>query len=157
MGERREFEFRVHVQALQSLHALALATVEAITVSTLRFSAEDEKLTRDGLDFLANQGKLGAVVAQFPISFKHTDENRVYLRKLIAMFRDYPLAIEIRHSSWNKPDVLREFSNVGVGFVNIDQPLLGKALPSNEDRLGIASARPQLSAVVCFKQSRGSL
>jgi uncharacterized protein YecE (DUF72 family) len=106
-----------------------LTTVESTSASTLRFTAEDEKLTREGLDSLANEGKLGAVLAQFPISFRNTDENRSYVQKLIAMFgRDYPLAIEIRHSSWNEPAVLREFSSLGVGFVNIDQPLLGKAL-----------------------------
>ena len=106
-----------------------LATMESTSASTLRFTAEDEKLTREGLDSLANGGKLGAVLAQFPISFRNTDENRSYLQKLIAMFgRDYPLAIEIRHSSWNEPAVLHEFSSLGVGFVNIDQPLLGKAL-----------------------------
>jgi uncharacterized protein YecE (DUF72 family) len=67
-------------------------------------------------------------VAQFPISFKNTDENRDYLRKLIGRFQDYPLAIEVRHSDWNDRSLLREFTRLGVGFVNVDQPLVGKAL-----------------------------
>src|SRR6185437_6206588 len=83
----------------------------------------------EGLDSLATDGKLGAVLAQFPISFKNTEENRTYLQKLIAMFGgNYPLAVEVRHSSWNEEAVLHELSRCGVGFVNIDQPLLGKAL-----------------------------
>jgi uncharacterized protein YecE (DUF72 family) len=105
-----------------------LATVEPTSASTLRFSSEDEKLTREGLDSLAAEGKLGAVVAQFPISFKNIEENRAYLQKLIAMFGDYPLAVEVRHSTWNDSAVLHEFASSGIGFVNVDQPLLGKAM-----------------------------
>ncbi|MFL6350437.1 MAG: DUF72 domain-containing protein [Bryobacteraceae bacterium] len=105
-----------------------LATVEPTSASTLRFSSEDEKLTREGLDSLFAEGKLGAELAHFPISFKKVEENREYLEKLIAMFGDYPLAVEVRHSSWSDPAVLREFSRLGVGFVNIHQPLLGRAM-----------------------------
>jgi uncharacterized protein YecE (DUF72 family) len=105
-----------------------IAKVEPTSAVTLRFSPEDEKLTREGLDSLALESKLGAVLAQFPISFKNTAENREYLRKLIAMFGDYPLAIEVRHATWNEEAVLREFATLGAGFVNIDQPLLGKAI-----------------------------
>lgn len=105
-----------------------IANVEPTSAATIRFTSEDEKLTREGFDPLATAGKLGAVLAQFPISFKNTDENREYLRKLIAMFHEYPLAIEIRHSDWNDRTVLHEFTSLGVGFVNVDQPLLGKAI-----------------------------
>jgi uncharacterized protein YecE (DUF72 family) len=104
-----------------------IVTIEPTSAATLRFSSEDERLTREGLDSLATDGKLGAVVAQFPISFKNTDENRGYLRKLVSMFGgDYSLAIEVRHLSWNEEMVLHKFSSLGVGFVNVDQPLLGK-------------------------------
>jgi uncharacterized protein YecE (DUF72 family) len=105
-----------------------VANVEPTSAATLRFTSEDEKLTREGFDSLAAAGKLGAVVAQFPISFKNTEENRAYLQKLIAMFREYPLAIEVRDSGWNDPNLLHEFAALRVGFVNIDQPLLGRAM-----------------------------
>lgn len=68
------------------------------------------------------------MLAQFPISFKNTSENREYLRKLSAMFRDYPLAVEVRHATWNEPGVLEEFTSLAVGFVNLDQPLIGRAI-----------------------------
>src|SRR5215469_12039443 len=35
----------------------------------LSVSTEDEKLAREGLDSIAKEGKLGAVLIQFPISF----------------------------------------------------------------------------------------
>jgi uncharacterized protein YecE (DUF72 family) len=59
---------------------------------------------------------------------KNTEENRAYLQKLVAMFGEYPLAIEVRHSGWNDPKLLREFAALGVGFINVDQPLLGRAM-----------------------------
>jgi uncharacterized protein YecE (DUF72 family) len=71
---------------------------------------------------------LGALLAQFPISFKCTDENRAYVERLVERFRSYPLVLEIRHASWNEPDVLRWIQGLGIGLCNIDQPLLGRAV-----------------------------
>ena len=74
---------------------------------------------------------LGAVLVQFPISFKNTNHNRDYLDTLLDKFRQYPLVIEVRHNSWTNEGTLRYFAQKGVAFCNIDQPLLGKAvLPS---------------------------
>jgi uncharacterized protein YecE (DUF72 family) len=94
----------------------------------LTVSAEEEKLAREGLDSIACEGKLGAVLIQFPISFKNADDTRDYLFQLIARFKDYPLVLEIRHESWNDPDILASLAEEGVGFCNIDQPHLGKSI-----------------------------
>jgi len=94
----------------------------------LSVSAEDEKLAREGLDSIAKEDKLGAVLIQFPISFKNADDTRDYLFQLIAKFKQYPLVLEIRHESWNDPDILARLSEQSVGFCNIDQPRLGKSL-----------------------------
>ena len=71
---------------------------------------------------------LGALLAQFPISFKCTDENRAYVEQLVRKFRSYPLVLEIRHASWNEPEVLGWLQGLQVGLCNIDQPLLGRAV-----------------------------
>jgi len=94
----------------------------------LTVSADDEKLAREGLDSIAEEGKLGAVLIQFPISFKNADDTRDYLFELLAKFKDYPLVLEIRHESWNDPDILARLAEQGVGFCNIDQPRLGKSI-----------------------------
>lgn len=94
----------------------------------LTVSTEDERLAREGLDSIASEGKLGAVLIQFPISFKNADDTRDYLFALIAKFKEYPLVLEIRHSSWDDPDILGRLAGAGVGFCNIDQPRLGKSL-----------------------------
>jgi uncharacterized protein YecE (DUF72 family) len=98
----------------------------------LTVSAEDEKLTREGLDSIANEAKLGAVLIQFPVSFKNGDDTRDYLFRLIAKFKDYPLVLEIRHESWNDPEILARLAEAGVGFCNIDQPRLGKSIRATE-------------------------
>jgi uncharacterized protein YecE (DUF72 family) len=86
-------------------------------------SERDEAAYRAGIEPLAQAGKLGAILMQFPWSFKNTDENRKYLERLIDRFSDYPLVVEVRHSSWNKPEVYQALGERGVGFCNIDQPL----------------------------------
>ena len=105
-----------------------IAVVESTSATTIRFNPEDERMAKEGYDAIASEGKLGALLMQFPISFKNTEENRAHLDKLIHMFRQYPLAVEIRHSSWSDDKILQYFASEGVAFCNIDQPLLGRAI-----------------------------
>ncbi|HZE63388.1 MAG TPA: DUF72 domain-containing protein [Pyrinomonadaceae bacterium] len=89
---------------------------------------QDEQAVREGLDELASAEKLGAVLLQFPWSFKNTDEDRIYLAKLLDRFKDYPLVLEIRHTSWNTPQIYEWLEEAGVGICNIDQPLFTKSI-----------------------------
>jgi len=91
-------------------------------------TAEDEKQVRQGLDALAAAGKLGAVLLQFPWSFKNEDDERLYLTKLLERFGEYPLALEVRHSSWNNPQIYEWLEELGVGICNVDQPLFAKSI-----------------------------
>jgi uncharacterized protein YecE (DUF72 family) len=68
------------------------------------------------------------VLVQFPISFKSTPENRQYVGNLRQRFREYPLVLEIRDSSWNDPHALEMLTELGIGFCNIDQPRIGQSL-----------------------------
>ena len=78
---------------------------------------------RHGFDVMMEAGKLGAVLLQFPWSFKHTEESREWLGDVIRTFNSYPLVVEVRHTSWLAPEFLSSLEEEGVGFVNIDQPL----------------------------------
>lgn len=89
---------------------------------------KDEKEYRQGMDVLAKAGKLGAVLLQFPWSFKNTPDDRVYLAKLLEKFSDYPLVLEVRHTSWNTPEVYEWIEERGVGICNIDQPVFKKSI-----------------------------
>ncbi|HEV2884806.1 MAG TPA: DUF72 domain-containing protein [Pyrinomonadaceae bacterium] len=91
-------------------------------------TAGDEKLVRTGIDKLAGAGKLGAVLIQFPWSFKNTDDDRLYLTKLLDRFKDYPLVVEVRHTSWNNPQIYDWLEELGVGICNIDQPVFTKSI-----------------------------
>jgi uncharacterized protein YecE (DUF72 family) len=105
-----------------------VAVLEPTSAKTIRPGATDEQDAKAGYDSIAAQGMLGALLAQFPISFKCTDENRAYVERLVERFRSYPLVLEIRHASWNEPEALRWIQGLGIGLCNIDQPLLGRAV-----------------------------
>ncbi|MGH9509102.1 MAG: DUF72 domain-containing protein [Terriglobales bacterium] len=104
------------------------AVMEPTSAATLAPNPEDERLAREGLSSIAGEGKLGALLMQFPVSFKNTNENRDYLEGLLGRFAEFPRVVEVRHSSWNNEGILRYFAQQGVAFCNIDQPLLGKSL-----------------------------
>ena len=95
-------------------------------------TAEDEKLVRAGFDPLLDAGKLGAVLLQFPFSFHHTSETLARLKICFETFRDYPLVVEVRHSSWAQPEFYDLLHERGVGFCNIDQPVIGKSMKPTE-------------------------
>lgn len=113
-----------------------LSILEPTSAASIRPTDEDEVKTREGLDALAQEGKLGALLIQFPISFKNTSLNREYLERLVRQFIEYPCVVEVRDSSWNNPETLANFSHRNVGFCNIDQPLLGKSLGPTEHVTG---------------------
>jgi uncharacterized protein YecE (DUF72 family) len=75
-----------------------------------------------------NAEKLGAILLQFPWSFRRTDENRQWLDDVTNAFAQFPLAVEVRHISWSVPDFYEELAERGIGFVNIDQPLFHNSI-----------------------------
>ena len=85
-----------------------------------------------GLDPLMAAGRLGALLLQFPWSFRNTRENHEYMSGLFMQFMEYPLVVEVRHSSWNQPEVFAWLRTQGVGFCNIDQPVIGRSLAPSE-------------------------
>lgn len=100
-------------------------------------TSADEKAVRGGFDLLMGAEKLGAVLLQFPFSFHNIPENREYLQKLVARFREYPLAVEVRHSTWNDKKFYEMLQEFGVGFCNIDQPVIGKSIKPSERTTGL--------------------
>ncbi|MGO9208511.1 MAG: DUF72 domain-containing protein [Terriglobales bacterium] len=125
-GANPEFQFTAKLYKAFT-HAPGGA-VQPTSAATLSPTEKDERDVKEGLDPLAEAGKLGALLMQFPISFKNTLENRDYLSHLLQRFEAYPRVIEVRHASWNNQGILGYFSEKGVSFCNIDQPLLGRAI-----------------------------
>ena len=96
-------------------------------------SAEDERAGRAGFDVLHRAGKLGAVLLQFPFAFHRTAETTKYLTSLLERFADYPLAVEVRHATWNDPEVFALLRDHHAAFCNIDQPVIGRSLEPSEE------------------------
>jgi uncharacterized protein YecE (DUF72 family) len=113
-----------------------IAVMEPTSAATIRPTDEDEARTREGLDAVAGEGRLGALLIQFPVSFKNTSLNREYLDRLLRQFIEYPRVVEVRDSSWNNAETLAAFAQKNVGFCNIDQPVLGRSLAPTDHVTG---------------------
>jgi uncharacterized protein YecE (DUF72 family) len=109
-----------------------VAVMEPTSAATIKPNDEDERLAREGLDALAATGKLGALLIQFPVSYKNTSLNREYLESLLRQFIEFPRVVEVRHDSWEHPETLAYFTERNVAFCNIDQPLIGRSLDATE-------------------------
>jgi len=81
---------------------------------------------------LRRAGRLGVVLVQFPWSFKQTRQNARYVEALTRSLAPDPLAVEVRHDSWNNEEFLAWLREHGHTFCNIDQPALRRCLPPTE-------------------------
>ena len=103
---------------------------------------QEEKVFKEGLAPLVEAGRLGALLLQFPWSFKNTRENREYLGGLVVEFMEYPLVLEVRHNSWNQPETFQMLAELGVGFCNIDQPVIGRSIaPTDRSTASVGYVR----------------
>jgi uncharacterized protein YecE (DUF72 family) len=117
------------------LEAVAAAPDFRFTAKLLnRFTHERQLIAgeveqfRDGLMPLLAAGRLGVLLAQFPYSFHNTEENRSYLLQVKAAFPEFPLAVEVRHRSWQRREVQEFLKEGGLEFCNLDQPMVSYPL-----------------------------
>lgn len=96
-------------------------------------SEEDVRVFCDGIAPLVDAGKLGAILIQFPWSFKRTTPNRRWLADVVARFSEYPLALEVRHDSWDRPEVFQGLKERNVALCSIDQPMFSGSLKPTDD------------------------
>ena len=120
--------FQFTAKLYRSFTHSPLAVMEPTSAATIRPDDKDEALTREGLDSIASQGKLGALLIQFPVSYKNSSLNREYLEELLEKFKDYPRVVEVRHDTWDNADTISYFASKNVSFCNIDQPVIGRSL-----------------------------
>ena len=73
---------------------------------------------------IASAGRLGALLAQFPPSFKNEPNNRGYLEWLLERFREYRVAVELRHASWSDSveETLQLLEAFDAAWTQIDEP-----------------------------------
>ena len=86
-------------------------------------SREDVDLFNHSIEPLVKYGKLGALLAQFPPSFRNDSYGRQILEAVIKTFRQYTLAVELRHRSWSDSEnTARLLKENNVAWVQIDEP-----------------------------------
>jgi len=83
-----------------------------------------------GIEPMLGVGRLEAVLFQFPYSFKYSDENRLYLDKLLKYFKGVPKAVEFRKADWYTGKVIEGMKMREVPLVSLDMPELSKLPPS---------------------------
>jgi uncharacterized protein YecE (DUF72 family) len=95
-------------------------------------SQEDVDIFKRSIEPLAKSGKLGALLAQFPPSFKNDNFGQQILGAIIQTFSEYRLAMELRHRSWsddnNTSQLLKENN---VSWVSIDEPKFSSSIASD--------------------------
>ncbi len=86
-----------------------------------------------GIEPLARTGRLGALLAQFPVSFKDAPATRDYLAQLLRAFADYPVAVELRHKSWSDAfgETISLLNSFGAALVQIDEPKFRLSIRQN--------------------------
>ena len=95
-------------------------------------SQEDVDIFNHSIEPLVQSGKLGALLAQFPPSFKNDSYGRQILGAVIRTFGRYQLAVELRHRSWSDDDntacLLRDNN---VSWVQIDEPKFSSSVATD--------------------------
>ena len=92
-------------------------------------SQADVDTFKSSIEPLARTGKLGALLAQFPPSFKNDDYGRQILGAVAKTFGEYPLAVELRHRSWSDDETAAELlRGNNVAWVQIDEPKFGTSV-----------------------------
>jgi uncharacterized protein YecE (DUF72 family) len=96
---------------------------EEATSEAAAISQGDVDLFKKSIEPLARYGKLGALLAQFPPSFKNDSLGQQILGAVIKTFNEYRLAVELRHRSWSDDEnTARLLSENNVSWVQIDEP-----------------------------------
>ena len=99
-------------------------------------AADDVKAFRNYLEPLASANALGAILLQFPWSFRNTPEARVKLVDLFDAFREYPKALEVRHASFQNDEFYQFLDERNVAWVNVDQPLFHDSVKPSDTTTG---------------------
>jgi len=87
---------------------------------------------REGVSPVVDAGMFGCLLIQFPWSFKRTDEACDWIRRLCDDFSALPLAVEVRHQSWDDWEWRLEMGERDVSVCRIDQPALRGCLGVTE-------------------------
>jgi uncharacterized protein YecE (DUF72 family) len=101
-------------------------------IDPARWEAE-AKTYLSAIEPLQRDKRLDAVLFQFPFSFHYEPQNRRYLDKLLAFFKDVPRAVEFRGKDWYNGRVSGALKDRGVALASLDMPALPGLPPGGTD------------------------
>jgi uncharacterized protein YecE (DUF72 family) len=82
------------------------------------------------LEPLISEKKLGAVLLQFPYSFRNNQSNREYLERTIEkVVQTADPVVEFRNAEWISEETYSLLKYYGAGFCCVDEPFLKGLLP----------------------------
>ncbi len=84
---------------------------------------------REAVAPMADAGKLGTVVLQYPPWFRDTPENRRFLLTTRDLLAGLPLSIEFRDLTWHNDDAFAFLRQEHLGYVAVDEPQLHNSCP----------------------------
>ena len=121
----KDFKFAVKLwQKFTHLKMYQEATGEHAIISQ-----NDVDLFINSIEPVYRAGKLCALLAQFPPSFKNDSYGQQILEAVIRTFGDYPLAVELRHRSWSDDEnTARMLRESNVSWVQIDEPKFSSSI-----------------------------
>ena len=139
------FEFSVklyqkftHPKMFKQAYVKGVAAGDAAAEALLDVLAKPNQTDLDefkrGVDPLASSGKMGALLAQFPPSFKSDGPSRDYLAWLLHAFAGYSVAVELRHATWSDTlgETLALLDASGAALVQIDEPKFRLSIRQNQ-------------------------
>ena len=103
---------------------------------------EDASLLYENVGPLRAEGKLLALLMQFPNAFRPGPAASAHLERLRAAFPGVDLAAEFRHRAWQTHETLALLDALGIAWTNVDQPQFATLLrPASDVTGGIAYVR----------------
>jgi len=77
-----------------------------------------------GINPIAEECKLACLLIQFSEWFARTPQNQDLLSNILKQFKEYPVAVELRHISWGQyaKETKTDLASYGAGWAFIDMP-----------------------------------
>ena len=120
-----EFAVKLHQQFTHpTMHARSTGDLSGMV------GTAEADTFKTALDPLAEAGKLGPLLVQFPPSFTNDDAAQRYLAWLFDTFRGYALALELRHKTWSDAPggTLALLAAHDAAWVQIDEPKFSSSI-----------------------------
>ena len=124
MDRRTPAQFRFTVKAPGSITHMPAAQTPGVA---------DADAFAAALEPIRASGKLAAVLAQFPHSFRPGNDAATRLRWLRECWQGTPLIAEFRHRSWQSDATMQLLRDLDIGWCNVDEPRFSSLMrPSAE-------------------------